>query len=124
MAGADNENENTDLDDRHFVQTNYSEDEDNPFDDIVRMYSEEDLILPLAKVGQLKSKYSQSMGNLERAVHEIFGEAASSPPYNIPANLVVSRRDAWGDDFVYVKDPTNPYPQTNELISKFACQLA
>lgn len=76
-AGALGEHDNLDVDDVYLVSTDYSEDADAPFDDMVRVWTEDDLLLPLALAGELKSKQALTLERMRRMVDVVYAAAAA-----------------------------------------------
>lgn len=55
----------------------YSDDPNAPFDDVVRVYREDDLVLPLALIGDVDTKRSLTRRRLERLLDIVYGHAAA-----------------------------------------------
>lgn len=75
-AGALAENDNQDAD-INLAMADYSADQDAPFDDLVRVFSEDDLVGPLASAGTVETKQALTRARMERVVDVIYGAAAS-----------------------------------------------
>ena len=63
--------------DIYLVTTDYSEDDATPFDDIVRVYTEDDLLMPLAELGEVQTKAALTATRMQRIVNAIYGYAAT-----------------------------------------------
>jgi len=74
--GALGERDNLD-DDVYLVSTDYSEDADAPFDDMVRVWTEHDLLLPLALAGEFKTKRALTLERMQRMVDIVYAAAAA-----------------------------------------------
>lgn len=106
-AGADGERENLNLDgdDGGFVTLNYSTDPNDPFDDVVRVFTEDDIVLPLALNGVVSTKRAETLDRIALLAEEIHTSAILNSSLLPTVAAVGSRPDAWGDDIVY-----NPWP--------------
>lgn len=127
-AGAVDERANLELD-TPLVSAPYSEASAAPFDDIVHVWSEDELLLPLIKTGDLKSKHAVTRERMQRMVDLIYGWAAQHPERALPScdgdgtgeisgfiweeclfpylefDLgAVDARDAWGTAMFYIPD--------------------
>jgi prepilin-type N-terminal cleavage/methylation domain-containing protein len=74
-AGADNEKENIDGD-IMVVRSNYSEDPDDPFDEVIRVLTEDDIVMPLAQIGAAQTKIAVIKEKMERIIDAMFAYAA------------------------------------------------
>ncbi|MGR8921187.1 MAG: type II secretion system protein [Gammaproteobacteria bacterium] len=70
------ERDNLDAD-VQLTATNYSDSDTVPFDDVVRVLSEEDIILPLAENGSIDTKFAITRERMQRIVDAIFAFAAN-----------------------------------------------
>ncbi|MCB1746652.1 MAG: hypothetical protein KDK06_05730, partial [Gammaproteobacteria bacterium] len=115
--GAVAERENVDFNDFDFVVTDYSDDPDAPFDDFVRVYREDDLVLPLALIGDIKTKRALTLERMDRLVDAIYGHAAADPTnHEVPDNADDSGTEAsvgtgfpWADLGLADSDVKNAY---------------
>ncbi|MEQ8495805.1 MAG: type II secretion system protein [Gammaproteobacteria bacterium] len=73
-ALAERDNQDADL---FLVATGYSEDPDAPFDDIVRVLTEDDLVQPLAAQGEVRGKGALTLARIERLVELIYGNRST-----------------------------------------------
>jgi prepilin-type N-terminal cleavage/methylation domain-containing protein len=74
-GGALAERDNLD-DNVYLVSADYSEDANAPFDDMVRVWTEHDLLLPLALTGEVKTKRALTLARMRRIEDLIYGWAA------------------------------------------------
>lgn len=87
------------------IMVPYSDDPDAPFDDVVRVYREDDLAFPLALSGEIEGKLARSRRQLERLVGQIYAIAAADATHVVPTDLAAAgvplelRSDAWGANF-------------------------
>lgn len=100
--------------DWQFVALNYSIDPDNPFDDIVRVFTEDDLVLPLALSGDVRSKRALTIERIAWLADAINAAVvAAGAPFSYPVDLTgidaSLTTDAWTNAIQYV---TNAGPCT------------
>lgn len=100
VATALAELENQD-DDINLANAAYSEDDATPFDDIISVYTEHDLVLPLAEMGVVQTKRAVSTELMNRWADVVLGMAAADADRLIPAAGAVVFNDAWGQPFGY-----------------------
>ncbi len=72
-ALAENDNQDADI---FLAAREYSEDAATPFDDIVRVYTEDDLLLPLAAMDEVQTKRALTLERLQRIEDVIYGFVA------------------------------------------------
>lgn len=122
-ALAETDNQDADI----FLATaNYSTSDTTPFDDIVKVFTDDDILIPLADMGEVQTKRSLSTERLNRLVSVIFGHAATDGDQRVPntADPVTgiegsvgtafpwsttnvaqgNARDAWGSYYTYSTD--------------------
>lgn len=124
-ALAENDNQDADI---FFATRDYSESDATPFDDIVRVYTDDDIILPLAEIGNVETKRAISIERMNRIVEIIYGRAAGDEnvggfglheiphesgndgiefsgivffPYATYGLQRTDAQDGWGNDLVY-----------------------
>ena len=104
------EQENRD-DDVMLARAQYSEDEATPFDDVVTVLTEEDILLPLAEMGEVQTKSGLTADRMSAVVEAIYSFALAQSPPTLPVNLAalagVTTTDAWNTAFTYSR--TAPY---------------
>lgn len=71
-ALAERDNQDADV---FLVAAGYSDDPATPYDDLVRVYTEDDLLRPLAAEGEVQSKAALTLARMERLVDAIYGYA-------------------------------------------------
>lgn len=92
--------DNTDPD-AQLTMTTYSDADATPFDDMVRMMSEDDLIMPLALIGDVKTKRAVTIERMQRMMNAIYSYAAGHPNNEVPdtADAAVGVADGSGGAF-------------------------
>ena len=75
LPGRPGERENLN-DDTWLVSAGYSEDSAAPFDDIVRVWTEDDILFPLAQSGDRKTKRALTLERMQRLADIILGVVA------------------------------------------------
>jgi len=111
------EQENTD-NDGNFINTGYSSNETNPFDDILITLDPDDLLRPLAENDSIPSARGTTMDRInlirEVLIAQIVNSNGAVPPALPPIPpLPNPPQDGWGMDFVYnqvLADACQPAP--------------
>ena len=110
IATAEFELANTDTADVSFVQTNYSTDEANPFDDILLAMAPADLLGPLERNNSIPSARAVTNDQITRLkdtlIATIVNGYALGPPPSAPvpaAPPVPAPPDGWGTALVYAR---------------------
>jgi len=78
-------------DDVFLVAAGYSDDPATPYDDLVRVFTEDDLLRPLAAEGEVQSKAALTLARMERLVAAIYGYVITRADVPVGGGRTVSR---------------------------------